>query len=146
MLPACILEGSIHKGNNYWFGIIPFIFTSNSILQILTCISRTHSILFTVGFIVVSVNLTPFQGLEIWLSADKSQAAPRWLPQVQMQSIYSGVGCRLLHPAYSASFGIHFWLNHLRDCAQILLVILYRMPKPHKTPNFGCYARTPGDE
>lgn len=43
MLPACILEGSIHKGNNYWFGIIPFFFTSTSILQILTCISGTHS-------------------------------------------------------------------------------------------------------
>lgn len=114
MLPACILGGSIHKWNSYWFGIIPFFFTSDSILQTLTCISGTHSYPVHSGIPYYKCEPNSFSGIGNMAVCRQEPDYPRMVPPSPGTEHLLWVGCRLLHPAYSSSFSIHFRLNNLR--------------------------------
>ena len=84
-------------------GMIPFFShpTQNSSLHF----RSTFFLLFTVGFLTISVNPTPFQGLAIWLSVDKREVTPRWFHKFRHGASLWGRG-RLLHIAYSPSLAL----------------------------------------
>lgn len=105
---------------------------------------NTSFILFTVGFPSVSVSPTPFQGLAVWLSTDEREATRDGATKPRPGASLRGRG--RLPTCLLTRLSTRFPFNRLRSCALTLLSILYRKPKPHKTPSFGCYAGGPGDE